>query len=85
MSDYLDWFVKNGGLNPSLSKNFQDVDLCLRAIQQNKKVFYFGKDIYFYHDESLSLTKEGKNDLQFQSDHVLFSKLWNDKIVQVVI
>jgi len=81
----LEWFIKIGGLNPSLSKNFQDVDLCLRAIEEEKNVYYFGKNIYFYHDESLSLIKEGKNDLQFQSDHVLFSKLWNDKIVSLVI
>ncbi len=81
----LEWFITTGGLNPSLSKNFQDVDLCLRAIEEEKNVYYFGKNIYFYHDESLSLIKEGKNDLQFQSDHVLFSKLWNDKIVSLVI
>jgi GT2 family glycosyltransferase len=81
----LEWFISSGGMNPSLSKNFQDVDLCLRAIEQNKNVFYFGKDIYFYHDESLSLMKEGKNDLQLQSDHVLFSKLWNEKIISLVL
>jgi len=81
----LDWFISTGGLNPSLSKNFQDVDLCLRANEQEKNVYYFGKDMYFYHDESLSLNKEGKNDLQFQSDHVLFSKLWNEKIISLVM
>ena len=81
----LKWFIESGGLNPSLSKNFQDVDLCLRAIQQKNKIFYFGKDIYFYHDESLSLNKEGKYDLQLQSDHVLFSKIWNKTIFELVL
>lgn len=76
----LEWFIKNGGLNPSLSKNLQDVDLCLRVIKSNKEINYFGKDIHFYHDESLSLTKEGKFDKQMQSDHVLFGKIWNNTI-----
>ena len=74
----LQWFIKNGGLNPSLSKNFQDVDLCLRASEQEKKVMYFGKDLFLYHDESVSLSKD-KNDIQFVSDNVLYSKLWDNK------
>jgi len=81
----LNWFIKIGGLNPSLSKNFQDVDLCLRALEEKSKVFYFGKDIYFYHDESVSLIKEGKNDVQLYSDHALFAKIWNNKLLSLVL
>lgn len=80
----LEWFIENGGLNPSLSKNMQDVDLCLRAVKQNKEINYFGKDIYFYHDESVSLIKEGKIDKQMQSDHVLFGKIWNNTIQDLI-
>jgi len=81
----LEWFVISGGMNPSLAKNFQDVDLCLRANEQQKNVYYFGKDIYFYHDESISLDKEGKNDYQLDSDHALFGKIWNNKIISLVL
>ena len=80
----LEWFIKNGGLNPSLAKNFQDVDICLRCIKGGQEVSYFGKDIYFYHDESVSLMKEGKSDKQLHSDHVLFSKIWNNEITTLV-
>jgi GT2 family glycosyltransferase len=80
----LEWFVSQGGLNPSLSKNMQDVDLCLRAIKSKKNINYFGKDIYFYHDESVSLIKEGKVDKQMQSDHILFGKIWNNTIGHLV-
>lgn len=80
----LEWFIENGGLNPSLSKNMQDVDLCLRAIKLNKEINYFGKDIYFYHDESVSLIKEGKMDKQMQSDHILFGKIWNNMIQDLI-
>lgn len=83
----LDFFIKIGGLNPSLSKNFQDVDICLRILEQEESVFYFGKDLYFYHDESLtmhSLKNEKKNDHQMVSDHYLFGKVWNDKIVKII-
>jgi len=71
----LKWFIESGGLNPSVSKNFQDVDICLKAVEQDKKVMYFGKDIFLYHDESVSLAKE-KSDKQFLSDHVLYANLW---------
>lgn len=81
----LQWFIRTGGLNPSLSKNFQDVDLCLRAIEENQKVFYFGKDIFFYHDESLIINKDKKIDLQFISDNILFGKIWNSKLQELVL
>ena len=83
----LSWFIKNGGLNPSLSKNFQDVDICLRVIEQDKKVMYYGKDIHLLHDESLTFNSSGekKNDKQMMSDHVLFGKIWNSKIAGLIL
>ena len=78
------WFTENGGLNPSLSKNFQDSDICLRALENNSPIFYFGKDLFFYHDESVSLEKEGKMDHQLLNDSVLFSKIWNEKIKKLI-
>ena len=83
----LDWFIKVGGLNPSLSKIFQDTDLCLRAIQAGLKVMYFGKNIHFYHDESynhFSNNNEPKIDKQFVSDNVLFTKIWANKIPSLI-
>jgi len=77
-------FLKIGGLNPSLSKNFQDVDICLKVLEANKCPMYYGKDLYFYHDESPTMNKEGKNDIQMTSDHHLFGKIWNDKITSLV-
>jgi GT2 family glycosyltransferase len=80
------WFMKNGGLNPSLSKNFQDVDLCLRACLNGDRVMYYGRDTHLFHDESLTFFSgnEKKNDQQFLSDHVLFGKIWNDKILSIL-
>ena len=82
----LHWFIINGGFNCSLKKQFQDVDLCLRALQQNKIVMYYGKDIFFWHDESLSFEKEkeNKNDSQTISDHFLFAKIWNEKLAKML-
>lgn len=83
----LSWFIKSGGLNPSLSKNFQDVDICLKASENNKKVMYYGKDLFFWHDESLTFNSVGekKNDKQMTSDHVLFGKIWNSKISKIIL
>jgi GT2 family glycosyltransferase len=81
----LDWFISIGGLNPSLSKNFQDVDLCLRAIENEKKVMYFGKDIHFYHDESYTFYKVGsKKQEEINSNQAFFSNLWKDKIIKII-
>jgi len=82
------FFISIGGLNPSLSKNFQDVDICLRSVESGD-IYpnYFGKNIFLYHDESLNmhnLANEKKNDNQMISDHHLFAKLWNDKITKIV-
>ena len=83
----LDWFISVGGLNPSLPKNFQDVDLCLRALEDQRAITYFGKDIHFYHDESYTFYRnkdEKKIDNQMSADTALFGKLWGDKIPSLV-
>jgi len=75
----LEKFILLGGLNPSLSKNYQDNDFCFKTIEAGEKIYYFGKDSSFYHDESTTLI-ENKIDKQFKSDQVLFKKIWNNKI-----
>ena len=80
-------FIELGGLNPSLARNFQDVDLCLKALIKGYTPMYFGKNIYFYHDESAvfnNLKNENKFNKQMQSDNVLFGKIWNDKIMEII-
>ena len=78
-------FVALGGLNPSLAKNFQDTDFCLKAIEKGFHCYYFGKDLFFYHDESVSLAGSKKGDDQLLNDEVLFGKVWNDRISQLVL
>ena len=83
----LEWYISNGGLNPSLPKNFQDADICLRAVKQDKKVMYFGRDIHFYHDESYTFYNnkdEKKKDNQLTSDEALFVKIWKDEILNLI-
>ncbi len=81
----LEHFIKLGGLNPSLSKNLQDTDFCLKTIENGLRCFYFGKDIFFYHDESVSLSGKKKDNNQLLSDEVLFGKIWNDKVAELVL
>lgn len=84
----LEHFISMGGLNPSLSKVFQDVDACLRSVEAEEIPMYFGKDIHFHHDESFNMYNAKdhvKEDHQYISDHVLFAKLWNEKIVSIVL
>ena len=83
----LEWFIKRGGFNPSLPKVFQDVDLCLRATEEDKNVMYFGKNIHFFHDESYnhySNKDQEKMDLQFYIDQMLFAKIWKERIIPIL-
>lgn len=83
----LNKYIELGGLNPSLSRNFQDVDLCLKTLQSGIVPRYFGKDLYFYHDESAvfnRLIDDTKFNKQMESDNVLFGKIWNKKIMEII-
>ena len=83
----LEKYIYLGGFNPTLSKNFQDIDLCLKATVEKHPPWYFGKDIYFYHDESYNFYNnkdEKKYDRQMKSDHIIFDKIWNEKIPSLV-
>jgi GT2 family glycosyltransferase len=67
-------FFELGGLNPSLSSQFQDIDFSLRCRENKYNVFYIGEE-YLLHDESVSL-KDKDKDKSYISDNVLYHKLW---------
>ena len=72
------WFIESGGFCPVFTICFQDVDLCLRAATQNKKVFYFGKDLELYHYESYLRGKDDeKMDQPTDVDGEIYTKLWS--------
>lgn len=83
------WKLQNfcdlNGFNPTLAKNFQDADICLRSLKQQNVPNYFGKNLFFYHDESPTMLKEGKIDKQLKSDQILFGKIWNDTIHEIIL
>ena len=84
----LKFFISLGGLNPSLPKIYQDNDVCLRVIETGNDVNYFGKDIHFFHDESLAkfnLPDYSKQDDQNFSDYILFGKIWNKKLKELIL
>ena len=81
---HLPWLMNAGGFNPSLSKVYNDIDICLRASIAGQKVMYFGKDTYLIHGESINLnnSSEPKFDSQFTSDAVLYSKIYPMSLLQ---
>ena len=81
----LRWFVEAGGLNVSLARTLQDVDLCLRANEQDRRVMYQGRDCCLYHGEGSTLGPEGLQDRQFASDALLYTKLWKDERILPLI
>ncbi len=71
----LQWFLENGGLHCSLANQLQDVELCLRALRENKTIYYFGKNM-LEHDESLvQFNQKTKQNQQAKIDHMLFTKI----------
>ena len=71
-------YVQNVLLDNSLSWGFDDVDLCLRQIQRQKRVLYCGEaDII--HDESSSLNKNPVNHKNFFKNLAYFNRRWAGK------
>ena len=58
----LETFIEHGGYNETMPASYQDVYLSLEYRRNNKKVSYFGKDIFFYHEETLS--RYGESELE---------------------
>ena len=79
------WFIKSGGFCPVFTVALQDADLCLRAILQSKKVFYFGKNLELYHYESYLRGWRDENIKQpdrIDNDVRVYTKLWDEKRVR---
>lgn len=75
----VDKFIKIGGLNPSLSNTFQDIDLCMKLLEHNMSINYIGSE-YMYHGESISVYRDNLHSSpQFISDNILWEYLWRAK------
>jgi len=80
------WFIKSGGFCPVFTISFQDADLCLRAISQNKKIFYFGKDLELYHYESYQRGRRDENMKQpDRIDAEIYTKIWDYERVRKLL
>jgi len=78
-----EWYIKTGGFCPSLKASYQDVDLCLRANEQNRRVMYYGEELYLYHYENLTLdaTKEDLKKVQL-SDTLWYKGFWEPQRIK---
>ena len=69
---HLDTFIENGGYDETMPASYQDVYLALEYRKNNKTISYFGKDIFFYHEETLS--RQNEDQLERRS-HNRYQKL----------
>lgn len=73
-------FVELGGLNPSLGTTFQDIDLCIRAIESNRSVYYIGSE-HLFHAESITNSRDNiTQSPDFISDNILWDLSWGKKL-----
>ncbi len=66
------------GLDEGFSWAFEDIDLCLRLGQLNKKIVYCGES-FAYHEESATLKKNPVNKMFLTSNVKLFKDKWWSK------
>ena len=67
-----DWFVENGGFDESFVNGFEDVDLCMRAREQERAIAYVAQ-ARFAHYEAASA---GRFDREAQNER-LFYRRWS--------
>lgn len=73
-------FFNIKGFNEGMSCAFQDIDLCVKALSQQMKIYYFGSE-YLYHIESPTIAIENiSSKPQLLSDNILWNYLWTQKL-----
>lgn len=73
-------FINIGGFATSMCASYQDIDLCLRLLDNNLKIHYIGSE-FLYHAETI--TSKAENSIanaNIISDSLVFDLLWADKI-----
>ena len=80
----LETFIENGGYNEVMPSSYQDVFLALEYRRNNKKVSYFGKDIFFYHEETLSRAGESELEVYSYSNYTRMVKELNSEDIGIV-
>lgn len=79
-----DTFIKLGGFNTSLCSAFQDIDLCLKAIEHDLSVYYFGSE-FMYHAESLTQAVEKDSFHKIINlDNIMWDALWGIKLPTIL-
>lgn len=77
-------FIDIGGLNHSMSTTFQDIDLCMKLLENNMNINYIGSE-YMYHAESITMLKENwHKKQQFISDNILWDYIWGPKLPKIL-
>jgi GT2 family glycosyltransferase len=62
-----DWFVENGGFDESFVNGFEDVDLCLRALEQERVVAYVASARFIHYEAASAgrFDREAENERRF--------------------
>lgn len=77
-----DDFIKVGGLNPSMPDVCQDMDFCLKLLEQKKPIFYLGSE-FLWHAENI-LHKKFQAERTHNSDYRIFEYIWFDRIKKLI-
>jgi len=79
-----DLYISLGGLDVRFAIAFQDIDICIRAIEKNINVTYIGTEC-MYHAESITNHKENTiNTNTFTSDNILWDYIYGAKLPTIL-
>ena len=80
----LETFIEHGGYNEEMPASYQDVYLALEYRKNNKTISYFGKDIFFYHEETLSRHNESELERFSHSNYLRMVKELSSEDIGIV-
>jgi len=77
-------FIEIGGLNICLASSFQDIDLCIKALEKQMTVYYVGSE-YMYHAESITNAKENiTKKPELITDNIIWDILWEKRLMYLL-
>ena len=77
-------FINLGGYAVSMPSAFQDIDLCLKLLDNNLHVQYIGSE-YYYHAETItSYAEKNVTNENILSDALVFDLIWSHKIRHLI-
>ena len=76
-------FIRLGGFDENYGMYFEDIDICFKAAQLGKSVFYEPNCVAIHHEGKSGTNKDDIDKLNYQASS-LFYKKWSNQIIKLL-